>query len=816
MPAPGNPSFQSPFQQTSFPWQQGAGAGHDAASRGFSWKRNAQEESQTGFRAPRGADKIFGDRKTFAWNQQFADAAAQDNRGGAERGFKATESVPFARRDVCGPSPGFQEPFSRPSEPAKRQQQQPSAAAPPPGQLSGERVYEIVATTGTVRAEPDVKAKMKTKKSRGARFICSEVTVNGWLKLAKEPGWILAQEYDVRTGDVTEVASLAADQVDVLFGLPQHQPQGISCFEVVFNTGVSVRASPDREAQSVTTLMPGEYVFADRQNFNGWLRMLGDKEGWLLPWSPDWGQLLRPRPGVSGIDLWALSTAWVCARQRPGVVAAGSLGRSWLSAKDVKDLKKLEEQTSKKANEMFEASVLAKNNHRDLVAKGFFMKEDIAHGENAMLRKLFGVLLAQTAQDGGESWLRNLLPNFVPTKPRVPALPGDEEMDLEDEGPAGPFAGMGGPGGAAAGTAFGNPLGGLGADGLGTAFDPLDTGAFEGMVPFEFDGRRFVMSPHGIIFDPPNQVPMGCWNAEHNRIEPVVGSSPDCDFTVLSSMGKTYLLSPDDRLLDPETDEVLGMYDQDTCEVRLFNEKGKEADGEIPIYDPVFDNDDDPADPNELLERGIQTAKQGLHKAAVSLFTEALTACGKQRTVDLEFECEILRARCASYAKLGRYKDLLEDADRIVANGGADEKAIAEEVREWRRQAEEGASQAPSGGAGNADRGDPSEAIKSAVASVQSQAPPTADPASLPQTVPAPPRRPASQCPNCSGVAARCQLCGVGMETCGNCGKFVTKANCCSGCHCTYYCNQECQRAHWKREHKKVCKTLASLPRVLQ
>merc|ERR1719215_1381360 len=103
MPAPGNPSFQSPFQQTSFPWQQGAGAGHDAASRGFSWKRNAQEESQTGFRAPRGADKIFGDRKTFAWNQQFADAAAQDNRGGAERGFKATESVPFARRDVCGP-----------------------------------------------------------------------------------------------------------------------------------------------------------------------------------------------------------------------------------------------------------------------------------------------------------------------------------------------------------------------------------------------------------------------------------------------------------------------------------------------------------------------------------------------------------------------------------------------------------------------------------------------------------------------------------------------------------------------------------------
>merc|ERR1719181_2198439 len=41
------------------------------------------------------------------------------------------------------------------------------------------RIYEVLEKTATVRAEPDVNSKMKTKKSRGARLYCCEITVNG-------------------------------------------------------------------------------------------------------------------------------------------------------------------------------------------------------------------------------------------------------------------------------------------------------------------------------------------------------------------------------------------------------------------------------------------------------------------------------------------------------------------------------------------------------------------------------------------------------------------------------------------------------------
>jgi TPR repeat protein len=50
--------------------------------------------------------------------------------------------------------------------------------------------------------------------------------------------------------------------------------------------------------------------------------------------------------------------------------------------------------------------------------------------------------------------------------------------------------------------------------------------------------------------------------------------------------------------------------------------------------------------------------------------------------------------------------------------------------------------------------------------------------------------------------------------TCGGCGRVKKDGegslSLCKGCRCIYYCNRECQKAHWK-EHKAICKRISSL-----
>ena len=40
---------------------------------------------------------------------------------------------------------------------------------------------------------------------------------------------------------------------------------------------------------------------------------------------------------------------------------------------------------------------------------------------------------------------------------------------------------------------------------------------------------------------------------------------------------------------------------------------------------------------------------------------------------------------------------------------------------------------------------------------------------------------------------------------CSNCNSISTDTRVCSRCKITQYCNAECQKAHWKSHHKKVC-----------
>jgi TPR repeat protein len=49
--------------------------------------------------------------------------------------------------------------------------------------------------------------------------------------------------------------------------------------------------------------------------------------------------------------------------------------------------------------------------------------------------------------------------------------------------------------------------------------------------------------------------------------------------------------------------------------------------------------------------------------------------------------------------------------------------------------------------------------------------------------------------------------------TCGGCVRVKKEGegdlSLCKGCQCIYYCNRECQKAHWK-EHKPTCQRISS------
>jgi TPR repeat protein len=49
--------------------------------------------------------------------------------------------------------------------------------------------------------------------------------------------------------------------------------------------------------------------------------------------------------------------------------------------------------------------------------------------------------------------------------------------------------------------------------------------------------------------------------------------------------------------------------------------------------------------------------------------------------------------------------------------------------------------------------------------------------------------------------------------TCGGCVRVKKEGegdlSLCNGCQCIYYCNRECQKAHWK-EHKPTCQRISS------
>ncbi|CAE7610544.1 unnamed protein product [Symbiodinium sp. CCMP2592] len=546
---------------------------------------------------------------------------------------------------------------------------------------SQNRTYEILAKTGTVKAEPHMDAKLKTKKSKGSRFLVSEMTMNGWLKLENEPGWLAAHLRGVQ--DVGEVAAPLETEPMLELAVPVYQPQGMVCLEVVFKTGVPVREAPNRRAKTVATLKCGEFVFAHTQNFDGWLKLSGKPEGWVLANDSDWGELLRRRRRMNDIDLWALCDAWAAARAGPGT------GRSMgLSGKEVQALKELEELTVAEAKALWQEHGSKKDY---LVSEGYLVPEDFLKTETWMRQRIFAHVLEKKSKTG-EGWLRELISGFK-LSPRVPPLPGiqgDQEEDdyyyAQQQASAQSFSQglrqgfMNTQTGGQQGHA---DLGFCGNRGY-AAFDP----AFEGTKPFEYKGKMYTMAPNGVVFDPPNQIPMGIWNPDTQRLDPAAGMMPGCPYPAISYLGRTYILLPDQRLLDPETEDIVGTFNRETSEIDLQHPTLLQQVGSMKELgsDPTFAKDGEPVDIHEYIERGNQMVKAGRFKAAAGLFSEALNACSSARAVDLDLETEIIKSRAKCWKALGCFQELKDDSSKVLKlTGNRDTDAL-----QWHRAAEEG------------------------------------------------------------------------------------------------------------------------------
>ena len=112
-----------------------------------------------------------------------------------------------------------------------------------------------------------------------------------------------------------------------------------------------------------------------------------------------------------------------------------------------------------------------------------------------------------------------------------------------------------------------------------------------------------------------------------------------------------YILLPDQRLLDPETEDIVGTFNRETSEIDLQNPTLLQQVGSLKELgsDPTIPNDGEPLDIHEYIERGNQMVKAGRFKAAAGLFSEALNACSSARAVDLDLETDIIKSRATRF-----------------------------------------------------------------------------------------------------------------------------------------------------------------------
>jgi len=650
--------------------------------KAFSWRTTGEEEANNGrqidqllLQAGKGAgrERPGSNPQTFPWNRGSASPTEAPNR----------TTVPGGSADTAAST----------------------------------RLYEVVHYVCPVRAEPHLQAKLKTKKSRGARTICCEVTVNGWLKLASEPGWMLT---DMRGLDGVEEVSRPIDDNPISLAVPEYHPQGMCCLEVVTKAGVTVQAEADSSATAVTTRRLGEYVFARSQNFEGWLRLSGE-EGWVEVAPPNGGPpALRPRR-CPKVDIFALCDLWASARR---------VRKAGLKARDIEVLKNIERRTLHAANLSFERCCEA-GNADDLVASGVLKEEDLLVSTAWVRQRIFASLLVQASQE--DSQCAELAPGFKLSERALPLPPRrdedgqeEEEPDDDDEDEFGQSSiGRGGDGSGTAPFTHGGKNYRIDANGVlydphsgevvgmwnhmsQTVDPPPDGGMGENTTDFEYRGKTYQMTPEGALYDPPNGVPIGMWNQDTKVIEPALVSPPGSAEMMLCYMGKSYILMPDDGVVNPETEEVVGIFNRMTTQIDFIDPVSTSSFGGSEYAGAADVGGGKPDAGNQSREhvedlRGYMLKAESLRDSgrledAAGLYGQALELCREARVVDVSDEVDIVRKRAACWSGLKDYRALLEDAEFLLAQFSADEEA-----REWKKKAQKYLAGGTKAAAGPAD-----------------------------------------------------------------------------------------------------------------
>ncbi|CAE7478188.1 PIP5K4 [Symbiodinium sp. CCMP2592] len=277
-----------------------------------------------------------------------------------------------------------------------------------------EVLWEVSRPSCPIRAEPHFNAEVLRWKRQGDRVSCIEMTMDGWLKIADDRGWMISDMQGLH--GIGEVLSPKRGE-DVKLAVEEPHSQGVCCLEIVY-AQVAVRASPSRDAVALYYRRKGELVFARSQNFGGWLRLAGE-EGWMLAHAPEHGTLLRVREVTANADLWSLSDLWAAVRRK----------RRMLSPTDVRSLKDAEEGTLLMADMDYEHHVKT-GNAECLVEDGLLLKEDLKKPDDWIRQRLFAYSLLRMAKE--EPPLNELCPGDFKLTPRPPPMDLFKKITLEE------------------------------------------------------------------------------------------------------------------------------------------------------------------------------------------------------------------------------------------------------------------------------------------------------------------------------------------------------------------------------------------------
>ena len=62
-------------------------------------------------------------------------------------------------------------------------------------------------------------------------------------------------------------------------------------------------------------------------------------------------------------------------------------------------------------------------------------------------------------------------------------------------------------------------------------------------------------------------------NMAYGGLDPAAGMMPGCPYPAISYLGRAYILLPDQRLLEPETEKIVGTFNRETNEIDITDPK---------------------------------------------------------------------------------------------------------------------------------------------------------------------------------------------------------------------------------------------------